>query len=192
MSRQATPRELDNLMILYQQADAVATTALIAAVSPALYRYFIHHCRDREEAADLLQETWLRLHRIRHTYRAGEPVLPWLYAIARHVRVDGYRRKRRLESHEQAMDILPETPSVSGHAGTGLPGFAVLVAALPPAQREIVTMLKVTGMSLEEVARATRSTVGAVKQKAHRAYKKLRALRSGPDTPGREARRDDA
>ncbi len=35
-------------------------------------------------------------------------------------------------------------------------------------------MLKVEGMSLEEVARATSSSVGSVKQKAHRAYKKLR------------------
>jgi RNA polymerase sigma-70 factor (ECF subfamily) len=35
-------------------------------------------------------------------------------------------------------------------------------------------MLKVSGMSLEEVARATRSSVGSVKQKAHRAYDKLR------------------
>jgi RNA polymerase sigma-70 factor (ECF subfamily) len=35
-------------------------------------------------------------------------------------------------------------------------------------------MLKVAGMSLEEVAKATSSTVGAVKQKAHRAYETLR------------------
>ena len=39
-------------------------------------------------------------------------------------------------------------------------------------------MLKVAGMSLEEVARATSSTVGAVKQKAHRAYEKLRETMS--------------
>ena len=37
-------------------------------------------------------------------------------------------------------------------------------------------MLKVSGMSLEEVARATSSTVGAVKQKAHRAYAALRRV----------------
>jgi RNA polymerase sigma-70 factor (ECF subfamily) len=36
--------------------------------------------------------------------------------------------------------------------------------------------MKVGGLSLEEVARATSSTVGAVKQKAHRAYEKLRDL----------------
>ena len=41
---------------------------------------------------------------------------------------------------------------------------------------EVITMLKISGMSLEEVARATSSSVGSVKQKAHRAYEKLRGL----------------
>jgi RNA polymerase sigma-70 factor (ECF subfamily) len=40
-------------------------------------------------------------------------------------------------------------------------------------------MLKVAGMSLEEVARATSSSVGSVKQKVHRAYEKLRKRMSG-------------
>jgi RNA polymerase sigma-70 factor (ECF subfamily) len=41
-------------------------------------------------------------------------------------------------------------------------------------------MLKVNGLSIEEVARATSSTVGAVKQKAHRAYERLRNLLEQP------------
>lgn len=40
----------------------------------------------------------------------------------------------------------------------------------------VVTMLKVGGLSLEEVACATSCTVGAVKQKEHRAYERLRKL----------------
>lgn len=52
--------------------------------------------------------------------------------------------------------------------------FDRLIADLPEAQREVLVMLKVLGMSLEEVARATSSTIGAVKQKAHRAYTTLR------------------
>jgi RNA polymerase sigma-70 factor (ECF subfamily) len=40
-------------------------------------------------------------------------------------------------------------------------------------------MLKVSGMTLEEVARATSSSVGSVKQKAHRAYLKLRGVLKG-------------
>ena len=49
-----------------------------------------------------------------------------------------------------------------------------LLAPLSESQREVIAMLKVEGMSLEEVARATSSSVGSVKQKVHRAYKKLR------------------
>ena len=50
-----------------------------------------------------------------------------------------------------------------------------LLAPLSRSQREVIEMLKVAGMSLEEVARATSSTVGSVKQRVHRAYKILRA-----------------
>jgi RNA polymerase sigma-70 factor (ECF subfamily) len=53
-------------------------------------------------------------------------------------------------------------------------GLAAMLALLSDGEREVVEMLKVAGLSLEEVARATSCTVGSVKQKAHRAYKKLR------------------
>ena len=98
-----------------------------------------------------------------------------VYAIARRVRVDGYRRTRRVTFHENALDVLPERPERDPPSNP-LPEFDTLVAALPESQREVVTMLKVGGLSLEEVARATSSTVGAVKQKAHRAYDRLRKL----------------
>jgi len=54
--------------------------------------------------------------------------------------------------------------------------FASLAKHSAEAQREVITMLKVGGLSLEEVARATSSTAGAVKQKAHRGYDRLRKL----------------
>jgi RNA polymerase sigma-70 factor (ECF subfamily) len=167
--------DLDRWMERYQQADPDAPATLVGALSPALLRFFKSQVATREQADDLLQQTWLRIHRVRHTYRPGEPVLPWIYAIARRVRVDGYRRTRRITLHEIAMDVLPERP-VQAQARNAGPAFDTLVAALPEAQREVVTMLKVGGLTLEEVARATSSTVGAVKQKAHRAYERLRKL----------------
>jgi RNA polymerase sigma-70 factor, ECF subfamily len=174
VSRQSFAK-LDRWMEQYQQADPDAPAALVGALSPALIRFFKSQVASREQADDLLQETWLRIHRVRHTYRPGEPVLPWIYAIARRVRVDGYRRTRRITLHETTMESLPERP-VPAEARNPAPAFDTLVAALPDAQREVVTMLKVGGLTLEEVARATSSTVGSVKQKAHRAYQRLRKL----------------
>ena len=105
---------LDCLMARYQQADPEAPAALIGALSPALLRFFrTQDLTNREQADDLLQETWLRIHRVRHTYRPGQPVLPWVYAIARRVRVDGYRRTRRIRSHEIATEVPPRaTPAL--------------------------------------------------------------------------------
>ncbi len=167
--------DLDRWMVRYQQADPEAPGALVVGLSPALLQFFRRQVAIREQADDLLQETWLRIHRVRHTYRPSEPVLPWVYAIARRVGIDGYRKARRITSHECVMEVLPEDAEPAETRNT-LPEFDSLVAALPEAQREVVTMMKVGGLSLEEVARATSSTVGAVKQKVHRAYEKLRKL----------------
>src|ERR1700722_17754887 len=128
--------DLDRWMERYQQADPDAPATLVGALSPALLRFFKSQVATREQADDLLQQTWLRIHRVRHTYRPGEPVLPWIYAIARRVRVDGYRRTRRITLHETTMELLPERPAPS-EARTGVPAFEALVAALPDAQREV-------------------------------------------------------
>jgi RNA polymerase sigma-70 factor (ECF subfamily) len=166
---------LEYWMSRYQQADPAAPGALIASIGPALLRFFRYNSASREYAEDLLQETWLKIHRMRHSYRPGEAVLPWVYAIARHVRVDSYRRVRRILAHEAAADVLPEAVGRKDVVESALQ-FDALVAQLPDSQREVIVMLKATGMTVEEVALATSSTVGAVKLKAHRAYESLRAL----------------
>jgi RNA polymerase sigma-70 factor (ECF subfamily) len=174
---------LERLMARYQAGDFAAASALIDSISPQLRRFFVVQIASRADADDLLQETWLRIHSVRHTYRAGEPVLPWFYAIARHVRVDHYRKAMRTRMREQELNE-------SSTGGTRAEEFAqedavgALLAPLPASQREVIEMLKVAGMSLEEVARATSSSVGSVKQKAHRAYKTLRQTLSAI-APGR-------
>jgi RNA polymerase sigma-70 factor (ECF subfamily) len=175
---QCAPGTPEYWMRLYQQADASAAASLVALISPALLRFFRFNSASREQAEDLLQETWLKIHRMRHSYRPGERVLPWVYAIAHHVRIDSYRRTRRIAAHETLAETLPEP--VGPNAAFDAVQFESLVATLPDPQREVITMLKVSGMTVEEVARATSSTVGAVKLKAHRAYERLRELLEVP------------
>jgi RNA polymerase sigma-70 factor (ECF subfamily) len=169
--------DLEMLMARYQQGDFAAATALIHRLSPQLYRFFIVQLASREDADDLLQETWMRIHKVRHTYRASEPVLPWLYAIARHIRVDHYRKARRTAGREQRLERMADV-AASPTESSRTPDLEALLATLPEGQREVIEM-KIAGMSLEEVARATSSSVGSVKQKAHRAYARLRIRLSG-------------
>lgn len=179
----SAPETAEHWMRRYQQADPAAPAALVAMISPALLRFFRFNAASREQAEDLLQETWLKIHRMRHTWRHGERVLPWVYAIAHHVRIDSYRRVRRMAAREMALDPMLE-PACSDSAYESI-HFESLVAALPDGQREVITMLKAAGMTVDEVARATSSTVGAVKLKAHRAYERLRELLQAPSRVSR-------
>jgi RNA polymerase sigma-70 factor (ECF subfamily) len=169
---------LEMLMARYQEGDFAAATALVEGISPQLHRFFVAQLASRSDADDLLQETWLRIHRVRHTYRSGEPVLPWFYAIARHVRVDHYRKAIRTRVHEQRLEEISTAAATVSDKGRPPDDLRDLLAPLPESQREVIEMLKVAGMSLEEVARATSTSVGSVKQKAHRAYRKLRETMS--------------
>jgi RNA polymerase sigma-70 factor (ECF subfamily) len=163
------------LMARYQEGDFAAARSLIDRLSPPLHRFFELQIANRADADDLLQEAWLRIHRVRHTYRPGRPLLPWIYAIARRVRVDHYRKLVRTTVREQPLGDLSETPGAEASHAEDL---EELLAPLSARQREVLEMLKVTGMSLQEVAQATSCSVGSVKQQVHRAYEKLRQTMS--------------
>jgi RNA polymerase sigma-70 factor (ECF subfamily) len=162
-------------MIRYQAGDASAVDELVSQLSPRLLRFLSHPQLDRADAEDLLQDCWLRIHRVRHTYRATEPLLPWVFAIAHHTRLDGFRRRQRRGRLEVLVPEVPERASDTG-LNQHRPDVLGLLDELPDGPREVVRLLKIGEMSLEEVARATGSSLGAVKQKAHRAYATLRQI----------------
>lgn len=182
---------LPGLMSRYQNADAVAADELVRRVHPILTRYYYALTNSPALVEDLLQECWLRIHRARATYRPGEPVLPWMFAIARHTRVDQYRRWRRSAHRESSIDSLAAHPSLDPRPAmdTHLQAEAVLsaLAAIPGGQREVLLLLKVRDMSVEEVARATGATAPAVKQKAYRAYQAIRRALGVPSRKREEA-----
>lgn len=172
-----TPGEsLELLMSRYQRADEEAAAELIRRLSPLLHRYFLVQASHRRYADDLLQETWMRIHKARHAYRRGEPLLPWIFAIARYTGLDHYRKARRFETREKQVALLPEPPVANPGPARDGPDLEAILAALPEGQRSVIVMLKISGMTINEVARATSSSVGSVKQKAHRAYEKLREI----------------
>lgn len=171
-------RKLPCLMKRYQQADPAAADELVGIVHPILARYYYALTGDARLVEDLLQDCWLRIHRARGSYRPEEPVLPWIFAIARHTRFDQYRRWRRTAGRESSIETMPVHPASDPRAALDvrLQADAILeiLHSIPEPQREVLMLLKVSGMSVEEVARATGVSAAAVKQKAHRAYQAVR------------------
>ena len=101
--------ELRTLMTQYQSADPAALDELVRRISPPLLCYFNSSRFGRNDAEDMMQDCWMRIHRSRHTYRLSEPVMPWIYAIDRHTRLDAYRKRQRLAAREVLVGSVPDT-----------------------------------------------------------------------------------
>ena len=83
------------LMSAYLAGDEHAFGELFRIYAPLLVRFFMRQGKRLSDAQDLTQDTFLQLHRARADFRAGEPLRPWLFTIARNRCHDHGRRSRR-------------------------------------------------------------------------------------------------
>jgi RNA polymerase sigma-70 factor (ECF subfamily) len=180
---------LNAAMDRYATGDARAFTALHEGLHPRLYGYLLRMTGSSATAADLVQETFLRMHRARATFAAGGAVLPWAYAIARNVHHDHARAARLRDTERLPSDPGAEPPA---HAGADVESAAIaaqaarvveeVLAKLPAAQREAFILVRYEGLSMADAAAVLGTTPAAVKLRAFRAYEALReALAEQPE-----------
>jgi RNA polymerase sigma-70 factor (ECF subfamily) len=159
-------------MALAQRGDGQAYRALLDDLGPIIVRFLRRRLRDHEDLADAYQDTFLALHRARHTYQPLRPIEPWLFAIARNVAADYGRRGQRRARYEILTDTVPE-PALEPERDLGAQLERAL-RALPSRQREALQLLKFQGLSVVEAAARIGTTPGALKIRAHRAYAALK------------------
>jgi RNA polymerase sigma-70 factor (ECF subfamily) len=157
-----------------QRGNAEAYRALLDDIGPELMGFLRARALSPQDVGDLYQETFLALHRARHTYQAPRPVEPWLFAIAGHVVARHMRRHRTRTRRELLVDSLPEQATEdSGHTRLQL---AQALDRLHPTHREAIELVKLEGLSTEAAAARAGTTPGAFRVRAHRAYRALRQL----------------
>jgi RNA polymerase sigma-70 factor (ECF subfamily) len=160
-------------MAAYIVGDAMAFRELFRRYSPRLRALLRHQSID--DPADVVQQTFLQLHRARGTYQAGAPFRPWLMTIARNLKREQIRRWRRQPRRTELTAEL--MPKASGNAESALEVQRALAAMneLPPAERAVITLHATQGLSVAETAQRLGTSEAAVKARAHRAYRRLRA-----------------
>jgi RNA polymerase sigma-70 factor (ECF subfamily) len=168
--------ELGEAMVAYQDGNMEAFTTIYSALGGALRGYLGALARDRGLAEDLVQETFLQLHRVRHTYQPPRPVKPWVYAIARNVFLMHRRSASRRGRHEAvADDGLPEiavAPDLDGLSDRDT--IRAALTGLPERKRETLVLHHMLGLSFKEVGAVLGISEGAAKVRAHRALAQLR------------------
>jgi RNA polymerase sigma factor (sigma-70 family) len=100
--------EAKELMQRYCDGDAGAFRELYALVAPRLLGYLMKMTRERALADDLLQQTFLKVHRARAGYVHGADPLPWIYSIAHRTFIDEARKHKRAVVRVGDAEDLPE------------------------------------------------------------------------------------
>jgi RNA polymerase sigma-70 factor, ECF subfamily len=175
----AAETELCRLMVAYLDGRIEAFDALYEALAGRIRGYLLSLCRDAALADDLMQETFLRLHRSRRTYEPGRPVTPWVYAIARHVFLMHRRATaRRLRFECVLAEEAQHADFVHDAVATLASGDEVRRAlrAVPAAQRQALLMHHVGGRSFVDIAARLGVRVNAAKTRAFRGMSKMREL----------------
>jgi RNA polymerase sigma-70 factor, ECF subfamily len=180
-----TPQERDQawsqLMRAAQSGDRAAYERLLREISPLIRALVRRHCSNRADIEEMVQDTLLTLHRVRHTYDPGRPFCPWLAAIAWRRSIDALRRRIRVSKYETPEQGVYETFSDAA-ANSDLEGVRSaeevedLLRLLPARQREALQSLKLKEMTLAEASVASGQSVAALKVNTHRALKTLRGL----------------
>lgn len=161
-------------MALVQAGDRDAYRALLVDLGPDLLAYIRRRLVNRHEVDDVYQEALLAIHVSRHTYERGRPVEPWVFAIAGHVLARHVQRARQRTARELLIDVPPAEPMTI--AGPSRAEVRQALGLLPQLQRQALELLQFAGLSVEVAAARAGTTAGALRVRAHRAHKTLRAL----------------
>ena len=178
-----------NLIDAHLQGDPMAFGELVRRYGDSLLGYLTKICRNREQAKDLFQETFKRVHEKAHTLRSNQ-FKSWLYTIATRVAMDGLRKDNRVRmvSLSQSVgcdgDNCPELGAVAAAADCDDPSQEAskaeqkelvrrAVESLPDRQRVTLVLAYYQGLSYREVATALDCSIGTVKTQMFRALRTL-------------------
>ena len=169
------------LMADYQAGRFEAFDEIYALVAPRVRRFLLGKVREATKADDLLQDTFLQIHRARHTFDPAHPLMPWAMAIARHVWLMDLRaasRRPRPTDDVTAID-LPVAAAASSFAERADVRRALV--QVPSSRRRAAIEHHVWGLSFKEIAERAGIAEAAAKLRSSRGIAQLRSLLKAAD-----------
>lgn len=178
----------ENLIAAHLRGDPAAFRELVCRYGDGVLGYLVHMTGNRDQAEDLFQETFKRVHEKAHTFRGGG-FKSWLFTIATRVTIDGARRNKRQvtiasepqtdcgeEDNSQLARLADEnapTPPDELVRQEQKEQVRKAIESLPQGQRATLVLAYYQQLSYREVAEVLGCSVGAVKTQMSRALATL-------------------
>jgi RNA polymerase sigma-70 factor (ECF subfamily) len=173
-----------------QAGDEDAFAQLVRAYDQSVLRLAMNLLRSPEDAQDIYQEAFLRVHRNLHTFRFDCSFHTWLYRIVTNLCLDQLRRRKvrreeptviaTAEGVVDRADTLTEArpdsdPQRSLYSGQLRRKIKEVMAALTPRERMVFQMRHYQGLRLRNIGEILGTTEEAAKNCLFRANQKMRS-----------------
>ncbi|MHC4679696.1 MAG: RNA polymerase sigma factor [Planctomycetota bacterium] len=160
------------LIELANQGDPDAFGALYSRYRDWVYRLAWRFTGNREDALDVLQETFTYVLGKFPGFELTAAMTTFLYPVVKHLSIAARNKSRRSASDEEMLSALPAP--ASGEHDPRRAELAGVLKVLPEPQREVLLMRFVDTMSQQEIAEALAIPLGTVKSRLHNALQTLR------------------
>jgi RNA polymerase sigma-70 factor, ECF subfamily len=178
----------EELMLRFQKDDMVAFDLLVSRYKDPLMNFIYRFIGDTDDAADILQETFLRLYRKKHLYETIARFSTWIYTIAGNLAKSELRKPhrrlgmpmyRRDEDNEDQDIPFPDTNPLPDRTADGAVKAELIQAAMMrinPDFREAVILRDIQDLEYEEISSILGLPLGTVKSRINRGRAQLQEL----------------
>lgn len=167
------------LLARIARGDQDAVTALYRRLERPLFAFLVKTLRDREAAADVLNETMLDVWRQAGRFEGKSSVATWIYSIAHHKAVSWLRKRREVELDEEAVAAIPDdTPGADTAiaANDTAQIIARLMDKLSVDHRIVLQLAYFQEFSVTQIAEILDCPENTVKTRMFYARQRLRTL----------------
>ncbi|WP_322478290.1 RNA polymerase sigma factor [Nesterenkonia sp. HG001] len=174
-SRPPASRDVGTAVARAQDGDVQAFEELLDMYEAPLLRLAVRMLRDRSEAEDIVQDTFLTVWRRLHTLEDVEKFKTWIYRLTSNACIDVIRRRERQRTTAtDPSDLVTVVSSESSledatERGEALRHLESVLVTLPAEQRLAWLLFEIEGQSYAEIAAVMDSTEGSVRGRIHRA-----------------------
>jgi RNA polymerase sigma-70 factor (ECF subfamily) len=167
------------LLAMFHDGDAQALESLLIRREKWLWNVAKKVIRDESLAEEALQEALVLIWKNAHTFRGESQVSTWMYQIVSRSCID-VLRKEQIRSHASLNELeqFDDIGGTSSFENALVDGLAVHAAMLEiePAQRDVIQLIDLDGMSVQEASEALGIPVGTVKSRAARGRESLKIV----------------
>ncbi|MFQ5846717.1 MAG: sigma-70 family RNA polymerase sigma factor [Candidatus Methylomirabilales bacterium] len=165
----------------------------------SIYNGALRLTRNKTEAEDLFQETFLRAYRFFHQFQPGTNCRAWLFAILHSLFVNRIRQSSRpvVDFDEERVyreagvgSVVPGDPEIDLFHRLAGEDIQRAIEALPPKLRVAVVLADLEGCSYREIAEICRCPIGTVMSRLYRGRQTLRGALKEYSTGGGNSQED--